>query len=132
MERIPRTIFFSGSVGASTGKALVSNIMVHPFEIVAVHCNFVQGTDNTLKIQLLSTVENSTTGTTRVTNPGFNIFSAGNLSSSANPYMVGDQYISVHHSYRVEENSYLKVFADNSDTSAHTIEVRVEGFEVIT
>ena len=132
MERIPRTIFFSGTVAASTGKALVSNIMTHPFDVMACHVNFVQGTDNTLKIELLSTVENSVSGTTRVTNPGYNVFSAGNLSSDVNPFMVGDQYISVHHFYTVPEGYYLKIFANNTDTSSHSIEVRVEGFEVIS
>ena len=131
MTRIPRTIFFSGSVGASTGKALTSNIKQHPFEIKTVHCNFVQGTDNTMQIQIISAEDAVVTGTTRANVPGYNIFSAGNLSSSANPYMVGDQYLAIRHSFTVPEGNYLKVFANNTDSSAQTIEVRIEGDEII-
>ena len=128
-RRIKRTRFFSGTVGASTGNVISSNIFDHQFEIQKVSCFFVQGTDNTVQIYVISTDNSTSTGTSRVTTPGFNVFSGGNLSSSE-PYLVGDGPIALETHFIVPENNYLMVLGINSDTSTHTIEVRIEGEEL--
>ena len=131
-RRIKRTIFYSGSVGASTGNVLPSNIFTHSFEINKIHCNFVQGTDNTVKIYVISSDNSTSTGTSRATTPGYNGFSGGNMSISE-PYMVGDGYIALQTHFIVPENNYLMVLAINADASyAHSVEVRVEGEELFT
>ena len=129
-RRVKRTIFFSGSVGASTGNVISSNIFTHQFEIQKVSCFFVQGTDNTVKIYVISTDNSTSTGTSRVTTPGYNVFSGGNMSSSE-PYLVGDGPVALETHFLVPENNYLMVLGINSDTSAHTLEVRVEGEEIL-
>jgi len=131
-RRVKRTIFYSGSVGTSTGAVISSNIFTHQFEIQKVHCNFVQGTDNTVKIYVISSDNSTSTGTSRATTPGYNVFSGGNMSSSE-PYMVGDGYIALGTHFIVPENNYLMVLAINADASySHSVEVRVEGEELFT
>ena len=129
MKRRQQTIFYQGSVGASTGAVVASNIFPYAFEIQRCHANFVTGTDNTLKIYLISTDSSVTSGTTRATVPGFNVL--GSLMSTGDPYLIGDSYIDIGISYVVPENNYLMCLGVNSDSSSHTLEVRVIGEEIL-
>jgi len=127
-NRRQQTIFYQGSVGASTGKVIASKIFPYPFEISRCHVNFVQGTDSTLKIFLISTDSSVTSGVARAGVPGFNIL--GSLMSLSDPYLIGDSYIEIPVSFTVPENNYLMCLGVNSDSSAHSIECRVVGEEL--
>ena len=127
-NRRQQTIFYQGSVGASTGAVIASKIFPYPFEISRCHVNFVQGTDSTLKIYLISTDSSVTSGVARAGVPGFNIL--GSLMSLSDPYLIGDSYIEIPVSFTVPENNYLMCLGVNSDTNSHSIECRVVGEEL--
>jgi hypothetical protein len=116
-----QTIAFFGTVGASTGKTLVSKRIERPFKIKEIAASFAPGVNRLMNLEFYISPDDSEPTAKPLT--GTNILaSLGHVG-----YITGDDErkemkteVEMH-----EGGYYLKVFADNSDTYEHTIDAQI-------
>tara|TARA_Y100000310_G_scaffold334658_1_gene414907 strand:- start:796 stop:1212 length:417 start_codon:yes stop_codon:yes gene_type:complete len=120
------TLLFQGSVALSSSGSFVSRRISYPFVVDSVLISWVLGTQRTLAIEVLWATENSAPATGRPS--GNNVISGlGNARA-----MVGDARPVTYPIHEVvdQAGAFLKVFATNSDTVEHTVDVMIRIFRL--
>lgn len=123
-----KVVLFSGSVPAGTSVCLCSKLITTPFVVESCAVRFALNTNALLRVSFFSSDDNDT-GVLSEPN-GANILSE--LGQSA--YLVGDDgEVKVESHWETPySQSYLKVFAVNTDAFVHTLfaAITISGEEV--
>ncbi len=115
------TLPFFGSVAAGGELTLVSKLLAFPYEISHLIASFALGTDRTLQLRFFLSRDPEA--------PAAGTPSGDDLLSIYGqvPYLVGDdERKEFPHEIRVpDSNSYLKIYANNTDVFAHTLDAQI-------
>ena len=115
------TISFFGFVAASSNKTLVSQRIGTPFHIKHIQASFAPGTERLMKLYFFVSPD-SAAPTTHVPT-GTNLLAQTGQAR----YLTGDadsKSFGIEVSF-AERGYYVKVYAVNTDTFAHTIDVQI-------
>lgn len=115
------TVNFLSTLAALTKETLVSQRISRPFSLHLILANFALNQNRTVKLYFFMSPDDSAPTTLPLT--GSNIL--GELSHTI--YVVGDDQIkALYQNFGSESGGqYLKVFADNTDSDPHTIDVQM-------
>jgi hypothetical protein len=115
------TVIFSGTCVANGELTLCSKRINFPFMTKKFVASFALGTDRTLKLRYFLSPDSSEPATGKPT--GINLFGI----FGEDPYLIGDdEQKVVEHETRVKEKGYyIKVYANNTDSFDHTVDVFV-------
>lgn len=116
-----QTITFSGTCLAAAELTLVSKRINYPFRVISFNASFALNTNRTL--QLSPFVSPDPTAPTTGKPTGINILQTlGEVE-----YLVGDdEQKKLEHEITVNESgSYIKIYANNTDTFDHTVDAFV-------
>lgn len=115
------TIPFFGSCSAGASLVIVSQRIAWPFKLKSIRAHFAQGANNLLALRFYHAQDNQAPASGAPS--GFCLFSElGQVD-----YLIGNNDTKViEHELTIRDTgSYLKVYAVNSDTVAHTIDVQM-------
>lgn len=115
------TLPFAGSVAAGGELTLVSKFLNFPYTIRSLHSSFALGTDRTLQLRFFLSRDPEAPATGLPT--GDDLLSIyGQV-----PYLVGDdERKEFPHEIEVPDSgTYLKVYGNNTDTFAHTLDAHI-------
>ena len=115
------TISFAGTVTAGTGLTLVSPRIASPFRVEKVLASFALNTNRTVQIKPFVAIDDAAPTTTEPS--GINILEEfGQVN-----YVVGDdeQKEILQQFTNVTGGGYVKIYANNTDTFDHTVDVVV-------
>ena len=120
------TVLFQGSVAASSVGYWASSRIPYAFVIDTVLVSWVIGTQRTLQIYILTAGDNNLPASGIPS--GTNVI--GGLGNSR--YLVGDTQATEYPVYaRVDTpGSFIKIYANNTDASAHTVDVMARLFRL--
>lgn len=113
------TVPFSGTVLAGSTKVLSCPLITTPFEVLRIMTSFPLNTNRTVQQEFYISEDNDEPTSGKPS--GINILAEyGQVG-----YVVGDDEQKILHTSAVQEtgNSYLKVYANNTDSFSHTIDV---------
>lgn len=116
-----KTISFFGMCALSASKVLVSKHIGHPFMLKHISGRFAQGCNNLLKLRFYTSLDNNAPATGAPSGVSM-LRDNGQVD-----YIVGnDDTKELKHELEVTEaGSFLKVYAVNSDTFEHSIDVQM-------
>lgn len=115
------TVSFFGTVAAGVEATLVSKAISRSFRLSRVRAHFPLGTDKTLQLEFFISPDDAAPASGKPT--GFNVLEqTGQVS-----YIVGDDGPVIFDSdaYASTSPAWVKVYANNTDAFAHTIDVQV-------
>lgn len=116
-----QTCSFHSTVAASSKKTLVSNKIDLPFRTKRIRAAFAPGCDRLLQLSFYISPDDS--------DPTIEAPTGDNIFAMLGPqtYIVGDDNIVdfVHEIDIAVAGRYLKVYANNTDTYEHTIDVQI-------
>lgn len=115
------TLPFSGSVAAGGELTLVSQFLNFPYTIRSLHASFALGANRTLQIRFILSRDPEAPATGQPT--GNDLLS----THGQVPYLVGDdERKEFPHEIQIPDSgTYLKVYGNNSDAFAHTIDAQI-------
>ncbi|KKN18855.1 hypothetical protein LCGC14_0951640 [marine sediment metagenome] len=116
-----KTVSFHGTCTAGSTKVLVSRHIGHPYEVNRIRARFAQGCNNTLKMAFYISPDKDEPAAGAPTGVSM-LQDYGQVD-----YVVGndDTKDMQHNVLMSESGSYLKVYAQNSDTFDHSIDAQV-------
>lgn len=115
------TLPFAGTVAAGGELTLVSKVLRFPYTIRSLHTSFALGTDRTLQVHFFRSPDSSTPTSGQPS--GHDLLTPyGQVS-----YLVGDdeQKVFPHEIPVLERNTFLKVYAKNTDVFDHTVDAQI-------
>ncbi len=121
MENDLKTIVFIGTCSANSEKTLVSDRISSPFTIVDLSFHFALNTNRTLQLKPFIAPDNHAPSSGEPN--GYNPLEEYGQAN----YVTGDDQTKFfRHNFTVEESgSYLKIYANNTDSFDHTIDVHI-------
>jgi hypothetical protein len=117
-----KTVSFFGTCTASSTKVLVSKHIGHPYEVKRISARFANGCNNLITNEFYISPDSDAPSTGKPN--GISLLKDyGQVD-----YVTGnDDTKKMEHDVEMPESgSYLKVYADNSDTFDHSIDVQIE------
>lgn len=115
------TVSFQGQIPANSNRTYRSNAINLPFRTKRIRAAFPAGTNRLLRLSYFISPDDSTPTTEPPT--GTNVLS----QLGGQPYVVGDDnLVDFQHEIRIEvAGKYLKVYCENSDVAAHTLDTQI-------
>ncbi len=116
-----QTVAFFGTVAAGSNKTLVSQKITQSFKTIRFHASFAPGIQRLMTLKFFISTDKSTPTTAEP--QGVNVLQQ--LGQVA--YITGDdEWKDLEHEIiHSERNAYLKVYAENADVVAHTIDAQI-------
>jgi hypothetical protein len=116
-----QTVSFFGTCGASANACLVSQQISGAFDVKKIRASFAPGVNRLMTLKFFISPDPQAPTTARPN--GVNILQQ---TGQAN-YITGDNEFKefVHEVQNPTRNAWLKVYAENTDTFAHTIDAQV-------
>ena len=116
-----KTVSFNGSCSARSTLVLCTKEIKHPYKVTRVHCRFPVGCVNLVKLRFYISPDPSTPSSGAPSGVSM-LREYGQVD-----YVVGDgDSKDLDHEVEMPEaGSWLKVYADNEDYSAHQVDVQI-------
>lgn len=122
-----KTVSFNDSCAARSTVVLCTPKITHPYRVRSIHCRFPVGCINAVKLRFYVSADDDVPAS-GAPNGMSMLMEYGQVD-----YVVGDgDSKNMEHDVKVaESNTWLKVFAENSDYFAHQVDVqmRIEPLE---
>jgi len=117
-----KTVSFYDTCLQSASKVLVSKHIGHPYEVKRIRARLAQGCNNLLALRFYVAIDNDAPAAGEPSGISM-LKDYGQVD-----YVVGnDDTKDMQHNVEVQESgSYLKVYAVNSDTFDHSIDVQID------
>jgi len=119
---IKKTVSFFGTATAGTNTCLVSQKISTPYQVERIAASFALNTERKLQLSFFISQDSDPTATSKPA--GFDILGEyGQVN-----YLVGDDEFKAINCNAIcdTSNSFIKVFAVNTDGFDHTIDVQIE------
>lgn len=115
------TVNFLSSVAANTAKTVVSKRISRPFKLLLIRPHFILNTNRKVRLYFFVSPDDSSPSSLPLT--GSNLIA----EASQTNYIVGDdEYKMLWQNWDSQSGGhYLKVFANNTDTFEHAIDVQM-------
>ena len=117
-----KTVSFHGTCAAGATVVLVSKRIGHPYEVKHITCTFAPGCDNLMQVKFYTSYDDEAPAAAEPSDISM-LRDYGQVD-----YVIGNaNQKRMEHDLEVNNSgSYLKVYANNSDTFDHSVDVQME------